>query len=151
MGGLKNILLALVPIVPLIAGVPTSDVGPQLNYVPKSYIVQFKEDVDVAAHAQWARSVHTRNLSKYRKRALPEGRGGVKTIFRQFKYVLFPGWSLSNCLYMDPPSITTLALISLVLTLCRGYIGDFDDLTIEEIKAHPNVVHLGPRADRCLY
>lgn len=91
MGGLKNILLALVPIAPLITAVPTSDVGPQLNYVPKSYIVQFKEDVDVAAHAQWARSVHTRNLSKYRKRALPEGFDGVKTIFRQFKYVLFPG------------------------------------------------------------
>ncbi|KAG6355809.1 hypothetical protein INS49_003775 [Diaporthe citri] len=108
MGGLKNILLALVPIVSLIAAVPTSDVGSQLNYVPKSYIIQFKEDVDVAAHAQWARSVHTRNLSRYRKRALPEGLDGVKTIFRQF----------------------------------RGYIGDFDDLTIEEIRAHPNVSYV---------
>lgn len=27
----------------------------------------------------------------------------------------------------------------MVLTVCRGYIGEFDDLTIEEIKAHPNV------------
>lgn len=100
MGGLKNIILALVQIVPLIAGVPTSDVGAQLNYVPKSYIVQFKEDGDVAAQAQWARSVHTRNLSKYRKRALPEGRGGVKTIFRRFKYLLFPTLSLTSVCFI---------------------------------------------------
>lgn len=39
----------------------------------------------------------------------------------------------------------------MVLTLCRGYIGEFDDLTIEEIKAHPNVVQPGPRADGCSY
>lgn len=91
MGALRNILLGLVPIVPFVAGVPTSDIGPHPNYVPKSYIVQFNEDVDVAAHAQWARSVHTRNLSKYGKRAPPEGPDGVKKIFRQFKYVLFSG------------------------------------------------------------
>lgn len=85
MGELKNILLALAPIVPFVAAVPTSDIGPQINYAPKRYIVQFNEDVDVAAHAHWARSVHTRNLSKYQKRAPPEGIDGVKTTFRQLK------------------------------------------------------------------
>lgn len=91
MAGMKNILLALAPIIAFVTGVPAPGIGPHFNYVSRSYIVQFKEDVDVAAHAQWARSVHTRNLSKYSKRAPPDGLDGVKTIFRQFKYVLFPG------------------------------------------------------------
>lgn len=91
MGGFKDALLALLLFAPFVATVPTPDIGPHRDYVPKSYIVQFEEDVDVAAHAQWARSVHTRNLSKYGKRAPHEGLGGVKTIFRQLKYVLLSG------------------------------------------------------------
>lgn len=92
MGGLKKIFLALAPLLPFVAAVPTSDVESDLNYNSKSYIVQFEDYVDVvdvAAHAQWARSVHTRNLLKYRKRAPPEGIDGVKTVFRQFKYALY--------------------------------------------------------------
>lgn len=91
MGGFKNALLALVLIAPFVATVPTLDIGPHLEYVSKSYIVQFEEDVDVAAHAQWARRVHTRNLSKYGKRAPYEGLGGVHTVFRQLKYVKLSG------------------------------------------------------------
>ncbi|KAL1846479.1 hypothetical protein Daus18300_014249 [Diaporthe australafricana] len=96
------ILLALAPLVTLIASLPISDVGTQPGHSPRSYIIQFKEDVNVAAHAEWVRSVHVRNLAKRSKVAL--GYDGVKTIFRQL----------------------------------NGYIGEFDDLTIEEIKAHPD-------------
>lgn len=114
MVGFKNIFLALAPLVSLVAAVPATDIGPHLNYAPKSYIVQFKEDVNVAAHAQWARSVHARNLSKYRKRASPESTDGVKTIFRQFKYELFSGWIcqiILTCTLLAPPILKLLACV----------------------------------------
>lgn len=58
---------------------------------------------------------------------------------------------LSNHLDMHPSSTTVSKVFSMRLTFYRGYIGAFDDLTIEEIRAHPNVVLSGPRAGGCLY
>lgn len=114
MVGFKNIILALAPLVSLVTAVPAADIGPHLNYAPKSYIVQFKEDVNVAAQAQWARSVHARNLSKYRKRSSLESNDGVKTIFRQFKYVLFPEWICQitlTCILLAQPLRKLIACV----------------------------------------
>ena len=41
-------------------------------------------------------------------------------------------------LYMDALSTHRLGLVCSLLAWYRGYIGDFDDLTIEEIEAHAN-------------
>lgn len=82
---IKNSILLLGAILPLIAAVPVPDAAAApVRKIPGKYIVKFREGTDVQAHTSWVAGVHKRNLAKRDANAEGEAPAGIQKVYRAF-------------------------------------------------------------------